>query len=209
MTNENQSLPAAIELYARLTMPKMDGWCQPEKAIEIAMCVVETKPEVALEIGVYAGRSLIAIALGLKHNLSGKVIGIDPWTKAASVQGWDDANKEWWNKLNHDLIKQKCELSIVKAEVQDYVELIQATSKDALPIIQARNLAIGLLSIDGNHSPEQSCFDVENYVPMVSSGGHIFFDDADWETTQDAIKLIMKTCKLKEIVGNCAVFVKI
>lgn len=209
MITAEVSLPYEIELYARFGMPKMDGWCGTEKAIALAKCVIDNQPDTALEIGVYAGRSLISIALGMKSIKHGKVIGIDPWLPAASIMGWEDANKDWWGKLDHAAIKAKCEASIVKAGVQDYVELIQATNHAALPLIKARNLSIGLLSIDGNHCQEQSCFDVTNYVPMVPSGGHIFFDDADWETTQDAIKLMMATCKLKEIVGNCAVFVKI
>jgi len=190
-------------------MTHMDGWCSTEKAIALAQCVIDTKPSVAVEIGVYAGRSLIAIALGMKHNGSGVVIGIDPWDKEASIEGWNDANREWWNKLDHGAIKAKCERSIQNAGVEKHVELIQSTNKAALPILKARNLELGLLTIDGNHSIEQSCFDVTNYVPMVPTGGHIFFDDADWETTQDAIKLLMQTCKLKEIVGNCGGVVKV
>lgn len=202
-------LPVSVQLYANFTVTKMDGWCSTDKALALARCVIDYRPEIALEIGVYAGGSLIAIALAMKEAGIGKVIGIDPWLPAASIMGWNDANKDWWGKLDHAAIKAKCEASIVKTGVQSQVELIHATNHAAFPIIKARNLSIGILSIDGNHSPEQSCFDVTNYVPMVPSGGFIFFDDADWETTQEAIKLMMQTCTLKEIIGNCAVFVKI
>lgn len=210
MTMQTETtVPQSVELYAKLTMPKLDGWCQPEKAIALARYTMDLRPDTALEIGVYAGRSLIAVAMAMKELKHGKIIGIDPWDPVSSIEGFDDANKAWWNKLDHEAIKAKCEFNIAKAGVKDYVELIQATNRTALPLIQERNCPIGLLSIDGNHSPEQSCFDVDNYVPMVPVGGVIFFDDADWETTQKAVGRLMDTCKLKEIVGNCAVFLKI
>lgn len=202
-------LPQAIELYVRSTLPTIDGWRNAETCTALARCVLEEKPEFAIEIGVYEGRGLIAIALAMRENGAGKVIGIDPWSQEASVTGWSDQNKDWWGKLDHHKVMQNCETHISEIGVKDQVELIRLGSIEALQGIRDRNLSVGLLSIDGNRSAAQSSFDVSNYVPLVKNGGYVFFEDAHWSTTQSAVRLLMKVCKLKEIVGNCAVFVKI
>ena len=53
---------------------------------------------------------------------------------------------------------------------------------------------IDLLNIDGNHSEIASCRDVEWYLPMVSHGGVIFLDDADWASTQKAVAMLSEQC---------------
>lgn len=171
---------------------------------------MEYKPEHAVEIGVYAGRSLIAMALAMNELSHGTAWGIDPWSAEASMKGFSDpVNRGWWGKLNHNTIKQSCETTMVKMGVANRIHLIQMTNRTGFEEIKSKMPKIDFLSIDGNHSPEESCFDVENYVPMVPSGAPIFFDDVDWKETEQAVHLMLKTCKLKEIVDNCGIFVKL
>ena len=58
--------------------------------------------------------------------------------------------------------------------------------------------SIDFLHIDGNHSEESSVFDVTYWLPKVKKGGVICFDDAWWESTQKAIKLLLQDCDLME-----------
>ena len=46
-------------------VPTMNGWCDPTKANHIFDTVFERNPKVCVELGVFAGRSLIAFALAL------------------------------------------------------------------------------------------------------------------------------------------------
>jgi predicted O-methyltransferase YrrM len=214
MTHVTIEIPETIRKYVKEVIPRMNGWCEPDEALVYVKYILERKPTTGIEIGVYAGRSFVAMALAMEHLGHGKMIGIDPWSKEASIAGYegpaedDQKNKKFWNDLNHDAIMDECQSVIKQMKVEHRCELIRATSDDAIKGIRDRNLTVDLLSIDGNHSVRQSCDDVRNYVPLVAKGGVIFFDDIDWDTTQSAIRLLVETCKLKEVVDNCGIFIK-
>lgn len=190
-------LPDTITTYTRKIMPNLHGWCSPEKAEELARQIIETKARRIVEIGVFAGRSLIAMALAAKRT-SGHVIGIDPWDSGASVKGFenDKANAEWWGNCDHNLIFQKCRIYVGLYGVKDNTILIPHTSKEALTLFSQ----IDLLHIDGNHSEEQSLYDVEHYVPLVRNGGIVVFDDTNWSTTKKAQERLSELCYFTKFV---------
>ena len=64
-----------------------DGWCKLEKANALAAAIVSIQPNLIVEVGVWAGRSLIPMALSLKYLGKGKILGIDPWRAADSEIG--------------------------------------------------------------------------------------------------------------------------
>jgi len=198
-------LPEQIDYYIRHRLPKMDGWCPPDKAASIAVDILNKRPKVCVEIGVFAGRSMLAAALALKENNWGIVYGIDPWTPDASSEGFaeGDANREWWGKLDHSPIMQQCLDYIAVLHVEEYVRLIRKTNREALDEIREA-APVDWLHIDGNHASELAKFDVEHYVPLVQPGGTIWFDDVDWGTTAAAQALMDEYATLEVYVGNCA-----
>lgn len=151
-----------------------DGWTTPEQAHSMASWIVENRPAVSVEIGVFAGKGLVCMALAHRHIQTGKVIGIDPWETEASVEGQTKENKTWWGSLDHESIYQKCLASVKKFDCGDYVQIVRERSqKCAVP----EN--IGLLRIDGNHGPA-SLVDVKRFAPNVVVGGVLYLDDSTW-----------------------------
>lgn len=206
-------LPSDIVTYIHHVLPNTEGWCSPEKATFLANHVLTHKPTVCVEIGVFAGRSLYAIALALKHNGSGSVLGIDPWDSGASIKGFEDdpPNKTWWAKCDHNYIYREFMRKLELLNLAPWVDVFTGTSKQALSvlnIVKNRYMPrfIQLLHIDGNHSQEQALFDVNNYVPLVEPGGYVVFDDCDWLTTKRAQERLAELCDSKEMIGNCGVF---
>lgn len=202
-------LPDSIDSYIRTCLPKMEGWCPPDKATSIAVDILNHQPEVCVEIGVFAGRSLLAAALALKENGRGVIYGIDPWTPDASSEGFveGDANRVWWGKLDHNVIMQQFLDYIALLGVQDSIRVVRKTNREALPEITLVS-PIDWLHIDGNHSVELARYDVENYVPLVRSGGRIWFDDVDWGSTASALSLMDNYAQWDVQVGNCARFIR-
>lgn len=67
---------------------------------------------------------------------------------------------------------------------------------------------IDMLHIDGNHAHESATGDVNLYVPKVKSGGYIWFDDIDWDSTQGALNTLYKDLRYIKTVDRTAVFQK-
>lgn len=160
---------------ALTSMQYLDGWCSETKASDLMDLVWFVKPKVIVEIGVFGGKSLVPMAFALKATGAGKAYGIDPWSAQASAEGMDGANKEWWGNLDHEAILRTLQERVKQFDLEEYVQLVQATSEAAAPIEE-----IDILHIDGNHSEGASFLDVEKWVPYVRQGGIIIFDDIGW-----------------------------
>ncbi len=191
-------------------LPTLDGWCSREKALEFVDLVLEVKPQVYVEIGVFGGASLIPVASALKFLQQGIFIGIDPWDKGECVKYFDPVrdpiNYQWWSSLNFNQIHLKFLKAIKANKLTPHCKIIRDTSERAAPQIAA----IDILYIDGNFSDEGSLQDVRLYLPKVCSGGYIWMNDTLCDPKQNAIDLLFDDCELIKIIdqGNCMLFQK-
>ena len=157
-----------------------DGWCSVQKAFYLAASVMALRPNLVVEVGVWAGRSVIPAALSLKKLGRGKEICIDPWRPSDSSKGLPDGkDKEWWAKVDHERIFNVFKKWVTDAQVEPYVEIHRCRSDEFK--IEKLGL-IGILSVDGNHGEEASIYDITHYAPRVERGGFLFMDDIGWAT---------------------------
>jgi len=181
-----------------------EGWTTPERGIEMAELVLETKPETIVEIGCFGARSTIAMALALRENGKGKIYTIDPWKKEAALEGENQANQAWWNSVDlHDIHKKAME-AIWRNGLDEYVTVIRNTSQAVAPLFD--DFSCNLLVLDGNHSEVASCRDVELYLSKLKYNSPLWFDDSDWPSTQKALKMIEEYCDLKKDGGNYRIY---
>lgn len=165
----------------------MEGWATADKACAMAELILTSKPQVVVEIGVFGGRSLIPQAMALRENNSGMVYGIDAWKKDVAIEGVNDqANDDWWAKLDLEGIHRSCVEHIWRNGLDTWCCLIRSPSQNCKHLWQH----IDILHIDGNHSEVSSVRDVENYLPLVKPGGYVWFDDVNWATTQRALAMV-------------------
>ena len=192
------------DLYVEVK--KLEGWVSPERGVELFDLIVQEKPVICVEIGVFGGRSLISQAMGLRTNGAGKVYGIDPWKTEAALEGENDANKEWWSKnVNlHDIHRGTME-AIWRLGLDPWAIVIRAKSEDAKFLFRD---GIDFCFLDGNHSEVSSCRDVLNYLPLLKSGGILVFDDADWASTRAALKAVDLHCELVKDAGGYRIYRK-
>jgi len=164
------------EVRETLTRLENWGWCPLDKAMTMAAAVLSLRPEVSCEIGVYAGRSFLPMAIAHRTLGHGMAIGIDPWKAEASVEGQiAKGDKDFWAVQNHhELAFNKLSDEINRLALRNVVKVYRKRSDDVEP---PRN--IGVLSVDGNHGP-QVLRDIERYAPQVVPGGLIFMDDYNW-----------------------------
>ncbi len=171
--NPESQLQIVSQQIAML-VPTLEGWSTPGKNIEFANIILDDKPQVALEIGVFGARTTLSIALAMRAVGHGVCIGIDPWSAGESVKDMDPVNRDWWGKLDHERIYQGCLTAVATWGLEKHVNLIRARSDDVTP-----DYSIGLLIVDGNHGP-QSIRDVARFAPFVPAGGWVYLDDLDW-----------------------------
>jgi hypothetical protein len=163
--------------------------------------VLGLRPHVIVEIGVWMGGSLIPMAIAqreiVRHELAispdpwrvpmRHTYAIDPWTTAASVQGQEGANKEWWSLVDHAQARAVFEARLQRHQLDQPYPIVRTLAQPsddvqpgALGTLTKPNAKIDLLHIDGNHAA-QAARDVERFAPCVRLGGILVLDDVGWE----------------------------
>jgi len=165
---------------------QIHGWCTKEKATKLMNIIRDTKPSLCVELGVFGGRSLLAIGLAAKN---ARVIGVDAWSKPASLEGTNDkGNADWWAQIDYDYF-YKYTADLMKTNGLS-VELWRKKSNEVYQ--QFQDESIGFLHQDSNHSEEITCEEVELYWNKVCKGGIWVFDDINWPTTKKAQALLLE-----------------
>ena len=176
--------------YIQATVPTLHGWCTVEKAIHLYNIVLEHEAPLCVELGVFAGRSLLAIAMGARAK-NGSAVGIDAWSKEACEQGVNDIeNTEWWNNIDYDFFYNYTEKVMSDADLSDTTRLVRSKSADVASHYKSKSISV--LHQDSNHSEEVTVEEVNQWFDKVKIGGHWVFDDTDWSTTQRAQELLLE-----------------
>ncbi len=163
-------------------LPNLPGWCTPEKGRRMAE--LSYGASLCVELGVFGGRGLLAMALALRDQGSGRADGIDPYTKEAALEGTNDpANDAWWGHLDYNTIALMAQ-DLVNRQAP-YARLLRLTSREAVKLYD--DGSIDVIHQDSNHSQEVSCEEVSLWVPKMRASGAVWiFDDTNWPSTQKA-----------------------
>jgi len=174
------------------------GWCPQEKAKRIMDVIFKNSCEICVEVGVYGGSSFFPIAATLAFTKHGMAYAIDPWLNNPSLEGYqkdvDEKMFNFWGKIDLEKVMQKFIKDMHRNDLDSNYTVMRLCSSEASPMYN--DASIDFLHIDGNHSEEASVNDVMTWLPKVKPGGIICFDDAWWESTQKAIKLLRQSCEL-------------
>lgn len=184
----------------------LGDWFRIEKCNQIANFINKNKPKTCVEIGVFRGHSAIATAELLKRVESGVLYAVDPWSTEATQEGTNDsANDEWWASLDMNAIKAEFVNEINIRGLDHFVKAVQMKGEDFAKIFDKK---VDLLHIDGNHSEEKSCLDVELWMPKLNENGMIIMDDINWRTTKRAQELIEESAQKIYQTDTFAVYIK-
>lgn len=167
----------------------MPGWCTAEKAERLQRLIIDSNAQFSVELGVFGGRSLIAMALGHKIKQSGVIIGVDAWSKQAALEGTNDkANDDWWSGQSFKEIHQNCIKDIFKNDVDDFCSVLKMTSETFGKLIGDNT--IDVLHADSNHSEEVTTREIEIFFPKLKSGGYWVADDTNWNSLSKAVSML-------------------
>ena len=178
------------QLKERLkSISHLEGWCGYSKALHLAQIVLDRRPDKIIEIGVFGGKSIAAMAMACQHIYNGQCYGIDPWSKAAALEGdVGDAHKEWWEKQDLDQVRKTCLSNLRQLGLEDFITILRKHDKEAIGDFPEQS--VDLIHEDSNHSLLTSVRTCKDWVPKLKIGGLFVMDDSSWDTQQDAIGLL-------------------
>ena len=172
-----------VETIIEQEIPGLPGWCTTEKAKRMAQ--ISRGASLCVELGVFGGRGLAAMALALAYQGSGRADGIDPFTPAAALEGTNDpANDEWWSHLDYESIALAAQNGFCDLGLYQYTRLVRLRSTEVVSYYE--DGSVDVLHQDSNHAEEVSCAEVGLWTPKIRAGGYWILDDADWASTQKA-----------------------
>jgi predicted O-methyltransferase YrrM len=179
--------------------PNFPGWCPDDKAKHIMDLILSDNSEICVELGIFGGSSFFPLASALAFKKQGIAYAVDPWTNEACLEGYEETNDDhykYWGKVKLDKIMNIFIEGMHKNGLDTIYKIMRMTSAQAY--VHFENESIDFIHIDGNHSEQSAIFDVEHWLPKVKKGGIICFDDAWWESTQPAIKILLTQCDIME-----------
>jgi len=158
--------------------PEGGDWCSPDKAVDLAALVLEQRPQLVVELGVWMGGTAIPIAIALRYLGAGRLLAIDAWSTEASAAGQEGVNATWWRSAGiegHERARQTFLERLEKhaIEPQRCEVRHQRADQSEVPLV------IDILHHDANHGP-QVVADVERWAPAVRVGGLLILNDLDW-----------------------------
>lgn len=191
----------------------MDGWCSPEKAVRLAELVCETATNKSIELGIFGGRA--TVAMGMAHAQIGKghCWGVDPWEAKACEEGENDpANDKWWKEVDYKGVHHRFVSTVLSLDLWDRVRWHHGTSDEAACMLRSfasdKTERFGIMHQDSNHSELVSCREIDIWALYLEKGGYWILDDADWKSTQKALRMLAEQFEMVEDHGSWVVFRK-
>lgn len=186
-----EKLRASLRARIEACIVSLHGWTTVDKGLRMAELVMDAKSGLTVELGVFGGRGTIAMAIGHEALGSGTVVAIDPWEKAASLEGVNaPENDAWWGELDHEAIYQSFIKALADSRVEAFCRVLRQRSQVAAESFADGSIAV--LHQDSNHSEEVSASEVLLWSPKLCAGGYWIADDTDWVTTLPAQRLLQE-----------------
>lgn len=151
------------------------GWTSVQKAQSMAAAVIALRPDISIEIGVFAGKGLVALGLAHREIGKGMAIGIDPYSPSESATGQvNPADRQFWATLDHEKIYATAQSCLIKFGIQNSARIERIPSdKYSVPD------GIGFIRVDGNHG-DQVLNDIRRFGPKCRVGSILHLDDLNW-----------------------------
>jgi predicted O-methyltransferase YrrM len=159
--------------------------------------LVTPDPGIIVEIGSYLGRSTIVLASAVQASGRGRVVAVDPHTRALGIEELPE----------HDT-RQEFLDNLERAGVSEHVELKHAYSVEAAAAWDGE--PIRLHFVDGWHSREAVLEDVGHWAPYLTENAIVVFDDyMAMEGIRQGVQELHEAGTLRRdgvIVGKMAAF---
>ena len=162
----------------RTRLPREETGAVPTRRSSLAALVLEIRPQLIVELGVWMGGSAVPMAIALRHLGAGQLVAIDAWSTEASVAGQEGANAKWWQSVGnegHERARKKFVTRLTKHRITPALCTVRSQRSDEAKVPPS----IDILHHDANHGP-QVVADVERWASAVRVGGLLILNDLNW-----------------------------
>jgi predicted O-methyltransferase YrrM len=174
-----------LEKCIARAISELEGWCTIRKARMLCDLIQSNDCRSALEVGIFGGRSLIPMALTMRHLGRGYVVGIDPWSNQEATKiATSTENDKWWRDIDLSKIKRSYLVGLLRFDVLPFVKTLELNSEQALAALAGQKF--DLIHVDGSHAEEQAYRDVISWSKLLERGNILVMDDINWETVRKA-----------------------
>lgn len=154
----------------------LQGWNSSHPIL--TKSAIRSDPIIVVEIGVWKGASVVAMANAMKNlGIDGVVVAVDTWL--GSSEHW--TNDEWFKDLSLDhgypSLSRKFMNNVVSAGLSDYVLPLALDSLNARQVLATFGVEPDVIHLDGGHDYEVVLADIEAWWPCLKPGGIFIGDD--------------------------------
>lgn len=180
-----------LKQFVTTEFPKMAGWCDETKGCIMGDLILHQGYTAIADIGVFEGKSTLAMAKACQLRGAGVVYGVDSWNRDDCTVDAEIQHEDWWKNLDIEKHREGFYRHLDRTQLADWVKIHRTTSYKAAHEIPD---GLDMVHIDANHSEWSSTFDVCLWLPKIKVGGHLIMDDTNWATTQTAVRFAKKFC---------------
>lgn len=165
------------------------GWTFEDKSKYMFDIVLDQKPSVVVEIGVWSGLSLASFCAASLIHTDCKVFAVDPWSEIAmSENGYNENLSE--RQFQLDGIYTQFLRNFAVLGLDKNLTVHRKTSWDGS--FDFADESIDIIHLDGAHTEWDSTRDLIAWTPKLKVGGLFIMDDANWETMKLVQDLALK-----------------
>jgi len=156
----------------------LQGWGGHQFLLKV---IEDLKPALVIEVGVWKGRSAIAMAEAMKAaGTPASILCVDTWLGAQEHFDKrfvaDLRRRSGYPQLYDQFI-----FNVIDRGVQDYIVPMPASSLAAAQVLAQRGIKADLIHIDAGHSYAEVRADLEAFWPLLGPDGVMICDDyATW-----------------------------
>jgi predicted O-methyltransferase YrrM len=167
----------------------LQGWNSQHPYLQEG--IVEVRPTVIVEIGVWKGGSTVYMADQLKRaGMQAVVIAVDTWL--GSSEHWLVA--EYFALLpflhGYPALYHKFMSNVLRAGVADQVVPLPLDSLNAVQVLRGTGIIPEMIHLDGGHDYASVMADLRAWWPLLAPGGLLvgddYFEDGRWPGVRQA-----------------------
>lgn len=194
------------KIQAHRIMTTIPGWCSEEKEKLIVDLVYEYRPNVCVEVGVFAGKSSIPFLMAMKDLKHGKLYAIDHWSNQECIKHFPEATShyKWWNEV--DLNKfYHFFLNLLK---QNHLSAYCCPIKQSGENVAIPESSIDILHVDCLGMDSATLPVLKKMIPFLKQDGFLLLNG--WASAQESFEFAKQDCWVVKVLdkGQCVLMKK-